>query len=133
MTQVTMTGIEFRNMIKMEDEREELLNIFVKAQKVKFTKKNISQYGAGQFASMEYPTWVEETLNKCMEAQLLLKEDDELALWFKSECFYFRPLTREFSRYEWDGGIHMLDYSDKLRARYEAWQATQGKEAEDNE
>lgn len=130
MAQVTMTGVEYRGMIKMEEQREELLNIFVKAQQVTFDPESERTYSVGTFEEMEFPKWVTDLLLKAMEAQLKLKDDEELAVWFQSGMFYYNPLQRNFNRHEWDGYVDMMKYSEGLCRRYEVWKASQEFEKE---
>lgn len=130
MAQVTMTGVEYRSMIKMEEQREELLNIFVAAQQVTFDPESVRTYSVGTFEEMELPKWVNDLLLKAMEAQLKMKSDEELAVWFQSDMFHFNPLKRDFNHHGWEGYVDMMKYSEGLRRRYEVWKASQEPEEE---
>lgn len=117
MVQVTMNGLEYKDLLKAEQERDDLINVLCRAQQVSFDDTTAGSYFAGKFPEqMQYPTWLQEKLLKAMEAQLLLKKGEELDKWFESGCYFYSVVERSFCQYKHEGMVNMIDYSVKLKS-----------------
>ena len=133
MTQVTMTGKEYEDLLRVKHQYEDIIRFLEKERKVTFTPDNIGDYRAGDFhRSKVLPTAITDTLVEDMVEQLLDKSDEEFALWASTEHHYYDVYGCELNSWSREKNVDLLKYSSGLKFRWDTFKAAaEAKKAEE--
>ena len=133
MTQVTMTGKEYEDLLRVKHQYEDIIGFLEKERKVTFTPDNIGNYSAGDFhRSNVLPTAITDILVENMVEQLLDKSDEEFALWASTEHHYYDVRGCELNSWSQEKNVDLLEYSSELKFRWDTFKAVaEAKKAEE--
>lgn len=124
MTQVTMTGKEYEDLLRVKYQYEDIIGFLEKERKVTFTPDNIDNYHAGDFhRSSVLPAAITDILVENMVEQLLDKSDEEFALWASTEHHYYDVRGCELNSWLQEKSVDLLEYSSALRFRWDTFKA----------
>ena len=134
MTQVTMTGKEYEDLLRVKHQYEDIIGFLKKERKVTFTPDNIGDYNAGDFhRSSVLPADITDILVENMVEQLLDKSDEEFALWASTEHHYYDVYGCELNSWLQRKSVDLLEYSSELRSRWDTFKAAaEAKKAEED-
>lgn len=131
MTQVTMTGKEYEDLLRVKHQYEDIIGFLKKERKVTFTPDNIGNYSAGDFhRSSALPAAITDILVEDMVEQLLDKSDEEFALWASTEYHYYDVRGCELNSWSREKNVDLLEYSSELRFRRDTFKAAAEAKAE---
>jgi hypothetical protein len=120
MSQVSMTGKEYADLLRQVEQESELIRYLKAERKVKFTEDNIQTYSAGGFPGrMHYPEWLQDLLVRDMVDQLLHKSAEEFGLWATTDHHFYDTKTRELNSWSQDATVDLLEVSPELKERWD--------------
>lgn len=136
MAQVTMTGVEFRNMLKMEEEREELINYLMSQRRFSCPEESVNTYSCGQWKNEAVlPPWLKDMYITALLSQLIALPHEELERIVKADCHYYAVENCYLYSNPWDNAVDLLEYNPQFKTIWEntkkALEAEE--EIEDNE
>jgi hypothetical protein len=134
MAQVTMTGLEYIELMRKADQLEELINWFCKATQVRFPEDSIKSYTAGEFPEyVSLPKWLDEARINYMAGWLCDLPEDEFIRWIESGMRYLDLQEMSFARHNF--GDHYVDLWEhpKLRKVVEMVQKNLNEDKEDEQ
>lgn len=132
MAQVTMTGTEYKNYIKAEEQLNEVLNYLFHQRHFSFPEDSVGAYTAGKWERKgEMPQWLRDKYVMALISQLMAMEDEEFERMVKANCHYYDFIEGSMACHEWSGYMDLLEDHVELRRRWEAVKAAL--EVEDEE
>lgn len=123
MAQVTMTGVEYAELLTKERKLEELMELLKADRKFSVPESSVYTYSAGEFGrSFKFPMWAEYELLKDMEHQLVEMSEVEFARLVKAGMSYYKPVDKEFRQavYRNDGYTDMCEFSKQVKVRWDS-------------
>lgn len=133
MAQVTMTGKEYEDLLRVKHQYEDIIGFLEKERKVTFTPDNIGDYSAGDFhRSRVLPAAITDILVENMVEQLLDKSDEEFALWASTEHHYYDVHGCELNSWSQDATVDLLEVNPELKERWDLVKAEVKAEIEED-
>ena len=133
MTQVTMTGKEYEDLLRVKHQYEDIIGFLEKERKVTFTPDNTGNYIAGEFPlNHTFPEWLQDMLVEDMVDQLLYMDADGFGLWATTDHHFYSPKSREFDEWGLNESVDLLEVSPALKERWDTFKAAaEAKKAEE--
>lgn len=123
MAQVTMTGVEYAELLTKERKLEELMDHLKADRKFSVPESSVHSYSTGEFErSSKFPMWAEYELLKDMEHQLVEMSEVEFARLVKADMTYYKPMDKEFRQdiYRNEGYTNMCEFSKLVKTRWDS-------------
>ena len=123
MAQVTMNGIEYKDLLMKEAQLQELINYICSHHKFSFPEGSHGTWSCGQWKEpKQMPEWLEDMLITSMISQLIMMPKDEFRRVVETNCRYYNVKERTMSCEKWGGQIDLVEYSPAFKKEWDLMQ-----------
>lgn len=134
MAQVTMSGIEFKDLMRKEDQLNELVNYLMAQRKFSCPEGSVNTYSCGQWKNEAVmPLWLKDMYVTALLSQLIMKSPEELSRIVKADCHYYAIESCSLYSNQWDDSVDLLEYSPQFKEIWENTKKALEAEEEDEE
>lgn len=136
MAQVTMNGIEYKDLMRKENQLHELINYLTAQRKFSCPEDSVSTYSCGQWKNEAVlPPWLKDMYITALLSQLIALPSEELERIVKADCHYYAIESCHLYSNPWDDAVDLLECNPQFKTIWEntkkALEAEE--EIEDNE
>lgn len=122
MAQVTMNGIEYKDLMRKEDQLHELINYLMAQRKFSCPEGSVNTYSCGKWKNEAVmPLWLKDMYVTALLSQLIMKSPEELGRIVKADCHYYDVADCSLYSNAWNDSVDLLEYSPQFK---EIWENT---------
>ena len=120
MAQVTMSGIEYKDLMQKEDQLHELINYLMAQRKFSCPEDSVSTYSCGQWKNeATMPQWLKNMYITSLLSQLIMKSPEELKRLVKADCHYYSVDDCSMYSNQWSDSVDLLEFNPQFRKIWE--------------
>lgn len=120
MAQVTMSGIEYKDLMQKEDQLHELINYLMAQRKFSCPEDSVSTYSCGQWKNEAVmPQWLKNMYVTSLLSQLIMKSPEELKRLVKADCHYYSVDDCSMYSNQWSDSVDLLEFNPQFRKIWE--------------
>lgn len=122
MAQVTMNGIEYKDLMRKEDQLHELINYLTAQRRLTVPEDSVLTYACGTWKNEAVmPLWLKDMFVTALLSQLIMMSPEELGRIVKGNFHYYDVAGRNLYNNAWDDAVDLLEYSPQFK---EIWENT---------
>lgn len=120
MAQVTMNGLEYKDLMQKADQLHELINCLMAQRKFSCPEESVHTYSCGQWKNEAVlPPWLKDMYITALLSQLIVKSPEEFKRIVKADCHYYSVEDCSLNSNRWRDAVDLLEYSSQFKELWE--------------
>lgn len=120
MAQVTMDGLEYKDLMQKVDQLHELINYLMGQRKFSCPEESVDIFSCGSWtAESTMPRWLKNAYVTSLLSQLIGKSPEEFKRIVKADCHYYSVEDCSLYCNHWRDSVDLLEYSSQFKELWE--------------
>ena len=120
MAQVTMNGLEYKDLMQKADQLHELINYLMGQRKFSCPEESVNTYSCGQWKNAAVlPPWLKDMYITALLSQLIALPHEELERIVKADCHYYSVENCSLYSNHWRDSVDLLEYNPQFKTIWE--------------
>lgn len=120
MAQVTMDGLEYKDLMQRMDRLNELINYLMGQRRFSCPEESDNRFSCGSWtAESTMPQWLKNMYVTSLLSQLIAKSPEEFKRIVKTDCHYYSVEDCSLYSNHWSDSVDLLEYSSQFKELWE--------------